>query len=148
MLFQNTFYFGVTVLVFVGRGGLLLCCMVFRLLAWHSVMETTMVEPVRRGAFTPWHQTWHRAHPGFSAAQLGFPINPTPPPLLPFTPSPSASPPLQLQFLPTFLSSSSPRHRSHILCPYPCLLFISPPVSPLNFILSFATQRRPFTRGT
>lgn len=51
------------------------CCCV-RLLAWHSVMETTMVEPVRRGAFTPWHQTWHRAHPGLSVARLGFPINP------------------------------------------------------------------------
>lgn len=39
------------------------CCCVFMLLAWHSVMETTMVEPVQQGAFTPWHQTWHKAHP-------------------------------------------------------------------------------------
>lgn len=131
MLFRNTFYTGVSLLVFVGCGGLLLRCVVFRLLAWHSVMETTMVEPVRRGAFTPWHQTWHRAHPGFSAAQLGFPINP-PSALLLFTPSPSASLPLQFQFLPTFLSFSL--HLSYFL------LFISPPVSPLNFILSFAPQ--------
>lgn len=146
MLFQNTFYIGVTLLVFVGRGGLLLCCVVFRLLAWHSVMETTMVEPVWQGAFTPWHQTWHRAHPGFSAAQLGFPINP-PSPLILFTPSQSVSPPLKLEFLPTVLLFSS-LCISHFLCLYPCLLFISPPVSPLNFILSFAPQRQPFTHGT
>lgn len=75
------------------------------------------------------------------------PINP-PSPLLLFTPSPSLSPPLKLHFLPTFLSFSSPIHLSHFLCLYPCLLFISPPVSPLNFSLSFAQQRQPFTHGT
>lgn len=75
------------------------------------------------------------------------PINP-PSPLFLFTPSPSLSPPLKLHFLPTFLSFSSPFHLSHFLCLYPCLLFISPPVSPLNFILSFAPQRQPFTHGT
>lgn len=57
------------------------------------------------------------------------------PPLL-FTHSPSASPPLKLQFLPTFLSFSSPLRLSHFLCPYPDLLFISPP--------SLSSQFHPF----
>lgn len=49
-------------------------CVALGLLAWHSVVETTMPQPVRqwrvwfgggerRGAFTPWHRTWHRARP-------------------------------------------------------------------------------------
>lgn len=136
-------YTGVTLLVFVGRGGLLLCCVVFRLLAWHSVMETTMVEPVWRGAFAPWHKTWHRAHPGFSAAPARLSNKPS-------LPSPSIHSlafgvsPTQALLFPTFLSSSSPLHLSHFLC----LLLISLRVSPLNFILSFAPQRQPFTRGT
>lgn len=99
-----------------------------------------MVEPVRRGALTPWHETWHRAHPpSFSAAQLYFPINPF---SLAYCASPtrvSVSPFSSLVFLlsitPTF-------------CLWTCLLFISPLVSSLNFILSFAPQRQPFTHGT
>lgn len=108
-------------LVFIGCGGPLLRCVVPSLLAWHSVMETTMVEPVRRGAFTPWHQTWHRAHPGFSAAQLGSPINPPAPLLLIPSLTFTASPPLQLQFLPPCLAA-------------PLLLSISPAFS-CSFLL-------------
>lgn len=70
LLFHNTLHIGFTLLVVVECGGLLLCCMVFRLLAWHSVMETTMVEPVCQGAFTPWHQTWHRAPPPSTLPRL------------------------------------------------------------------------------
>lgn len=51
-------------------------------------------------------------------------------------------------FSPACLSLSSPLRLSRFPCPYSRLLFISPPVSPLNFTLSFAPQRQPFTRGT
>lgn len=132
-------YPGVALLVCVGRGALLLCCVAFRLLPWHSVMETTMVEPVRRGAFTPWHQTWRRAHPGFSAAPAGLSNKPA-------LPSPSihslavcVSPRSGFTFCLRF-SRFSPLSVAPAFL-QPCLLFISPPVSPLNFILSFATTK-------
>lgn len=54
----------------------------------------TMVEPVWQGAFTPWHQTQQRAHPGHSAT-------PTPPLIT----SPSVSPCLQFRHVPVFLLS-------------------------------------------
>lgn len=124
-------------LVFIGCGGPLLRCVVPSLLAWHSVMETTMVEPVRRGAFTPWHQTWHRAHPGFSAAQLGSPINPPAPLLLIPSLTFTASPPLQLQFLPPCLAA-------------PLLLSSSPslPLSRVHFSSSLSSQFQPFFCAT
>lgn len=139
-----TLYSGVALLVFVGRGGLLRCCVVFGLLAWHSVMETTMVETVRRGALTPWHQTWHRAHPGFSAAQLGFPVNPPFYSLTRLLRLPHSSFSFCLHFSRFLLLSVSPTFCAHTQTS--CLLL--PLVSPLNFILSYATQRQPFTHGT
>lgn len=109
---------------------------VFRLLAWHSVMETTMEEPVWRGVFTPWHQSWHRAHPGYSAGWRGFSDKPS-------LPCPSIHPPprLKLHFLPTFLSFASPLHLSHTLC-----LFLPQSLSISSLLL--APQRQPFTHGT
>lgn len=58
-------------------------CVALGLLPWHSVVETTMPEPVRqwrvwfrggerRGAFTPWHRTWHRARPSCLPGLLAF----------------------------------------------------------------------------
>ena len=85
--------------------GLLLYCVVLRLLAWHSVVETTMVEPVCSGERSPpgtKHGTeltlWLFSCPATLSAQT----RPCPLPL--FTPSPSVSPPRKLQFL---LSSPS-----------------------------------------
>lgn len=124
MLLQNTFCTGVSLLVFIGRGGLLLRCMVFRLLAWHSVMETTMVEPVRRGAFTPWHQTWHRPHPGFSAAWLGFPIK-----------SPSSSFSFSLHFSHFLLLSISPT--------FSCLFLLQSLLSISSFLLPHKDSHSP-----
>lgn len=129
-------FLAVTLLVCVRCSQLLLCCVVFRVLAWHSVMETTMVEPVWRGAFTPWHQTWHRELT--QAFQL-----PSYKPSLLFSPSfagsqASVSAYIFLPFL--YSSPSLPLSLSIAVSP-----FISPPVSPLNFVLSFAPQRLPFT---
>lgn len=114
-IFSCSLHVGVTLL-----GGLMQRCVVLRLWRGLSVMETTIVEPVWRGAFTPWHQTWHRSHPGFSAAQLCFPIKPSPPSVL-FTPSLPASRSLRL----------------HISLVFRCLLFTSLPPWSLLSISSF-----------
>lgn len=124
--------------------------------AWHAVMETTMVEPVWRGAFTPWHQAWHRAHPGFSAAWLAFPINFSQSPCLPLFLL-STLPFLRLTHS-SFILSTSRTPTLLVFFPPPSLLpsvslsmapvYFSLSVSPLNFILSFAPQRPPFTLGT
>lgn len=124
-------FLAVTLLVCVRCSRLLLCCVVFRVLAWHSVMETTMVEPVWRGAFTPWHQTWHRELT--QAFQL-----------------PSYKP--SLLFSPSFAGSQASSVSLHF-SPVSLLLSISPTLSVYSCVSfyispSLSSQFRPFFRPT
>lgn len=113
------------------------CLSVSELLAWHSVMST-MVEPVRRGAFPPWHQTWQiESSPRLFSCPAKL-SNETP---FLFTPSNTAVCP---GFSFVCFPVSSSLQLSHFLS----LQAISPSVSPLNFILSFAPQRQSFTSAT
>lgn len=114
----------------------LLCSAGGGLLLWHAaaaaVVETTMVEPVRRGVLTPWHRTWHRAHPpSFSAAQLDFPINP-------FSLAYFASP-LKFHFLlSVLLFFSSPSLPLSASC-----LFPESPLSISSFLLPYKDSHSP-----
>lgn len=96
------------------------CCM---LLMWHSVVEITMVEPVWRVAFTPWHQTWHRAYPKLFSCPTRLSNKPSLPRLLCF-PHSSFS-----------FSSFSPLHHSY---------FLPLDMPPVYFSPSLSSQFHPF----
>lgn len=90
-----------------------------------------------RGVFTPWHQSWHRTHPGFSAGWRGISHKPSLYPLLLFTPSPSAFSPPHSSF--TFSLHFS---RLLLLSVSPTLyVYFSPSLSPLSFIPSFSPTK-------